>query len=125
MPESEFRFREMQEFQGSKVRRRIVFLQDAAASAARVSPIDFTASFDQHGASARGIGAMPAFPRFHHHGQVPPFARAAGMSANTAKGRRMNITRFNVSIGKYKSKLLLELQRKTPRLFLAPIENIL
>jgi hypothetical protein len=68
MPECKLRFRELQKIQAAKDRRRKVFLQDSAASTAGILPLDFTARFDEQGASAGGIGAMPAFPGFHDHG---------------------------------------------------------
>jgi hypothetical protein len=68
MPQSEFRLCELRKIQAAKDRRTIVFLQDSAASTAGIPPLDFTRSFDEHGASAGGIGAMPAFPGFHDHG---------------------------------------------------------
>jgi hypothetical protein len=68
MPESQLRFRELQKIEVAKDRRRKDFLHHAAASATGIPPLDFTARFDEQGASAGSIGAMPAFPGFHDHG---------------------------------------------------------
>jgi hypothetical protein len=76
MPESKLRFRELQKIKGAKDRRRKVFLQHAAASAAGIPPLDFTGSLDEHGATAGGIGAMPAFPGFHDHGPCTSFRKS-------------------------------------------------
>jgi hypothetical protein len=76
MPESKLRFRELQEIQAAKDRRRIVFLHHAVASAAGISPVDFTGSLDEHGATAGGIGAMPPFSRFHDHGPCTSFRKS-------------------------------------------------
>jgi hypothetical protein len=76
MPQSKLRFRELQKIQVAKDRRRKDFLHHAAASAAGIASLDFTVSLDEHGASAGGIGAMPAFPRFHDHGPCTSFRKS-------------------------------------------------
>jgi hypothetical protein len=91
MPECKLRFRELQKIQATKDRRRKVFLQDAAASAAGIPPLDFTGSFDEHGAPAVGIGAMPAFPGFHDHGPCTSLGKSGW---NVRKGDAMPILNY-------------------------------
>jgi hypothetical protein len=102
--ESQLRFRELQKIQAAKDRRRKVFLQDAAASAAGIPSLNFTGSFDEHGAPASGIDAMPAFPGFHDHGPVPPFTKAVEMPAKAVQCRPLLILVSNICMSKYKSK---------------------
>jgi hypothetical protein len=81
----------LQKIQATKDRRRKVFLQDAAASAAGIPPLDFTGSFDEHGATAGSIGAMPAFPGFHDHG---PCTSPGKSGWNVRKGDAMPILNY-------------------------------
>jgi hypothetical protein len=91
MPESKLRFRELQKIQATNDRRRKVFLQDCTASAAGIPPLDFTGSFDEQGATAGGIGAMPAFPGFHDHGPCTSLGKS-GWDAR--KGDAMPILNY-------------------------------
>jgi hypothetical protein len=91
MPESQLRIRELQKIHVAKDRRRKVFLHRAAASAAGIPPLDFTARFDENGATAAGIGAMPAFPGFHDHGPCTSLGKSGW---NVRKGDAMPILNY-------------------------------
>jgi hypothetical protein len=91
MPQSQLRFRELQKIHVAKDRRRKVFLQDFAASAAGIPPLDFTGSLDEHGATAGSIGAMPPFPGFHDHGPCTSLGKS---SWDARKGAAMLILNY-------------------------------